>query len=231
MNSRHHLLRVVLALSALEFPAAATTYSLVDLGVGVAHDINSSGRVVGNSATGGWYHDGVNRAPLAFPARYLGAPPEQLFKQTASSANAINDNGRITGHVTFPGPGGGTLTAFSYDGSGVATLLAQGEAGNGVNSGGLVVGGGGGSAFFFDGSTVTAPVGPAPRLYAVNAGGLAVGSVAPNGFELAASFSGAAFETLDLDGLSLPNPGVGAGYMDATTPVHASRLYRAVPLP
>ena len=205
------LLRVVLVASIVGNAAAATTYTLVDLGPGTATGVNLAGKVVGNAAEGGWYYDGQNRSSLAFQCRYLGAPPEQLYDQTASSANAINDTGMIVGHVTFPGPMGGTLTPYLLPSGGVATLLGLGAA-TAVNAAGTAVGGSGSGAFVLAGSTLTVPGGPLPRPYAINDGGLVVGSVAPDSLETAARFDGAGFAILDLSGLGLPAPAHGGYY-------------------
>lgn len=212
---------VFLLAAAVGFSVAhAATYTLVDLGTGSAADINNSGKVVGNDGASGWLHDGVSRKNLAFAAHPLGAPAEVIFNQTASSANAINDAGRITGHVTFPGPAGGTLTAYVFDGSEPALLMPTGDVGKGVNSSGLVVGGLS-HPFTFDGVTETAlAVGSIPR--GVNSAGLIVGALFPQGYANAATFGAGAAGLLDLSGLALPDPGLGGYYTSWAVSVNTS---------
>lgn len=201
---------------------AGTTYNLVDLGPGEAKDVNAAGKVVGNSATGGWYHDGTTRSALAVPCRYFGAPPEQVFNQVAASANAINDTGVIVGHVVFPGPFGGTITPFVLRPGAVGTLVGGFTAGTGVNTAGTAVGGSGSAAFVFDGTAVVTPGGFNPRPYAINDSGVVVGSVAPDGFEVAAKLDAAGATLLDLSALGLPAAGPGDHYSSQALAVNGA---------
>lgn len=192
-------------------------YNLIDLGTGVAKSINSAGRVVGNATSGGWYYDGTNRITLKFTAHALGVPPGQGLFFTAATANAINDDGRIVGSVIFIPLLLQSRTPFFYDGGGVATLVGAGDA-SGLNAAGVVVGGD--PAFILNGTQVATPPGVAPRVNAVNASGVAVGSVSPNGAAVAASFNGASFTRLNLQGLGLPDTGNEADYQSAAIGVN-----------
>lgn len=202
----HYLLQTVRFIPAAISLATATAvfaadYTVVDLGAGVANDINSSGKIVGNGPTGAFVHDGTNRIVLEIDALYFGSPAgPPPFHFTAATANAINDSGRIVGSVVPAGPG--SQTAFAYDGSGVGLLFAEGPTADGVNASGDVVGGQGPS-FIFHGSTVITPTGEAPKLHAINDSGIAVGSVAPGfGFDKAARFDAGAFTLLNLASLT-----------------------------
>jgi probable HAF family extracellular repeat protein len=195
---------------------SATTYTLVDLGVGIARDINSSGQVVGNAEAGGWLHDGTNRVTLKFGAHYLGAPADQLLFFTAISANSINDTGRIVGSILFIPQLPSTQTAYLLDPTGPAILLASGE-GYGVNKPGAVVGGAG-SGFLFD--TVTVLDRPLATLNALNDSGFAVGSVPAGTLDQAAGFNGSTRTVLNLQGLNLPAPGPGHSYSSTALSVN-----------
>jgi probable HAF family extracellular repeat protein len=220
MNSRAFcgLMVALLAGSVVSQSLAETRYTLVDLGPGAAKDVNSSGKVVGNADTGGWYFNGTNRNTVKFGARFLGGPLDQVLFFTALSANGINDDGRIVGSVIFVPLQFDTQTPYYYDGGEVATLLAQGDA-HGVNGSGAIVGGTG-PAFIFNGTSVSTPPGPAPKLYALNDSGLAVGSVAPGSIDLAASFKGNTHKVLDLENLNLPALGIGAFYESSARSVN-----------
>jgi hypothetical protein len=77
------------------------SYTLTNLGVGIARDINNAGRVVGNSPDGGWYWDGQKRITLKFRAVEKGQPPETGLFFTANSATRIADDGGVFGDVMF----------------------------------------------------------------------------------------------------------------------------------
>ncbi len=196
---------------------SASHYTLVDLGDGVARDINASGHVVGNANTGAWQYDGTNRATLKISAHFLGGSTNQGLFFTAATANAINDHGRIVGSVVFIPLHPESRRAFFTDGNGVATLIDLGDA-TGLNEAGLVVGGD--PAFILDGASLGAPAGILTRLNSVNENGLSVGSVAPDGVAVAASFSGNSFSQLKLQALSLPDTGNPADYQSIATAVN-----------
>lgn len=190
----------VLAVAAFSSVSGAT-YTLVDLGTGVAKDVNASGRVVGNAGTGGWYYDGTNRITLKFQTHFLGTPLDQLLLFTASTANSINDNGRIAGSIIFVPLQEATRTAYFTDDGAIATLLETGD-GNALNRNGVLVGGNPG--FVLTGSNVRFQTGTTPVLSAINDSALAVGSTLSNGVEVATSFNGNTVTRLALQGLGLP---------------------------
>lgn len=206
----------------------ADSYTLVDLGLGAAKDINSSGKVVGNADAGGWYYDGSQRKTLKFGTHFLGTPADQLIFYTAISANAINDDGRMVGSIIFIPLQPQTQTPYFFDGGDAATLLfANGDA-YGVNSGGTVVGGSG-TGFLFDTSKVIDK--GSATLNAVNDSGLAAGSVPSGGLDQAASFNGSNQTLLDLQGLNLPAAGPGHDYESTALSVNnAGRIVGQVQL-
>jgi probable HAF family extracellular repeat protein len=184
------------------FPAVSgATYTLVDLGAGVAKDINTSGRVVGNSGTGGWLYDGTNRTTLKFQTHFLGTLLDQLLFFTSSTANAINDNGRIVGSIIFIPLQESTRTAYYTDDNVIATLLDDGD-GSALNRDGVVVGGSPG--FFLTGAALRPAGGATPVLMSINDNALAAGSTVSNGVAVATTFSGTNFTRLSLAGLGLP---------------------------
>lgn len=181
---------------------AASSYQLVDLGPGSATAINSSGRIVGNSPTGAWVHDGTNRTPLVLSMRPIGGSSEMTITQQLTSAFAISDNGHIAGSYSFvAAPGTDTATGVVYPGSGVATLLSVGKYAYGVNSSGTAVG----LAFTYDGTSETLLPGVTPILYGINDAGVAVGSVSVATGPVPARFSGGEWTPLNLSGLPQVN--------------------------
>lgn len=181
------------------------TYTLVDLGPGVARDINAAGRIVGEATSGGWQFDGTTRSTIRFGAHFLGAPADQLLYFTALSANSINSSGRIVGSVVFVPQQLSTRMAYVFEGGDVATLVADGDA-FAVNNAGSVVGAEG-PGFFYGGSGLRLAPGPAAKLLAVNDADVSTGSVAPSGVDEAATFQGNTYALLNLDPLNLPAPG------------------------
>lgn len=196
----------------------AVTYSLVDLGEGYATDINASGKVVGNNGAAGWYFDGTSRTNLIFDGLYDGMPPEAAFKNLhAASANAISDNGQITGHLIFPI---NTVNPYRYNGVDPAMIFNPITPGRGINDAGSVVG----ETFRIDGNTVSSHPGVQPRAYAINAGGFAAGSVSPNGQEVAATFLGPDAIELNLAGLNLPELPRGGSYSSKASSINAGGI-------
>lgn len=193
----------------------AATYSLVDLGEGVAMDINASGKVVGNNGAAGWYFDGTLRNTLVFDGLYVGMPPEAAFKNLhAASANAISDNGQITGHLIFPI---NTINPYRYDGTATpATIFNLNTPGRAINDAGSIAGDG----FRADGSVAVNLPGALPRGYAINASGTVVGSATPVAQEVAVKFGGAEVVELNLSGLNLPPLPRGSVYASKATSIN-----------
>ena len=216
--SSRYLLPPVLAIASLSAHVWAQSYTVTDLGSGVANDINLRGAVVGNATDGGWYYDGALRTALQIRGNYLGAPEEAAFPAVVNSATAISDGGRIVGQLHPAGTPAFIVAPFFYDGSGVGMAVGQGTSAYGVNAEGTVVG----TGFFLVGTNLLVPNGANPNLRSVNAGGIAVGSVAPDGIELAARFVGTNVFVLDLGGLSLPPLGRGASYGSTAFSLNAS---------
>jgi probable HAF family extracellular repeat protein len=81
-------LAISLLLAARSAWAAAPSYTLTDLGAGVANDINNSGQVTGylGSGYGFLYSQGTMKALGALGGAY-------------SYGNALNDDGQVVGQV------------------------------------------------------------------------------------------------------------------------------------
>lgn len=198
----------------------AADYTVTDLGLGVANDINSSGKVVGTGPQGGFYFDGTNRLELEFEIKShtdAGDPPltEHVYptqgaapvgRDYVRAAIAINDAGRIVGVTdgknNHPW---GWLRLFIYDGTGVATGYFPVGQEMGLNPRGDVVFGSSDSGY---GLMFPEPRGKAEPLQlalwvasAINDSGTVVGAVSS-----AAILSNGSVTPLNLDHL-VPAPG------------------------
>lgn len=168
-----------------------------------ANDINSTGKVVGNDAAGGWYFDGTNRTTPHFMAQYPNTPPgPPPYSLSPTMVLAINDADQILGSTYLPLDPTGNLNGYVYDlahTNSVAALLGPQRHPTGIGSNGEVVGNG----FTFDGTNIGGLSGFGAVGLAINSAGLIVGYASPNdsGYPTATVFAGGTNSQPDLSPL------------------------------